>query len=296
MTIKIQQQIEGLLQDGFVLVDETQVRWYLEKVWYHRLFPYFRDSNKDIQKVISLYIFDKRLRLLVLDMLEVIENAIKGIVIHHIWSQFEDNEPRYQNAFLYEENYSDNRLMFIKDKIEDRKKNDITIKTYYKYNPNSSLPDYLFFDKLTFGELVKILKEMRPDYQKVISAYFWINSEIFMGWIFCLKYLRNLCSHYEYLYNRKMTFHLKSKVINEGIWNQNSFLSYFALLSLFNKILIPNFHRTIKVLELIKKFDMKSEALWLQTKNLPSELESEAWEVLVNSLYIKYIKKSNKSW
>lgn len=74
--------------------------------------------------------------------------------------------------------------------------------------------------------------------------------------IFSLKYFRNLCSHYENIFNKKMTISIRSRLIKEHIGNQNTFIAYFAILSVFNKLLIPNFDRRYKVIELMKKFNI----------------------------------------
>lgn len=293
MNSKIQEQIQLLQDKWFTITDQEKVLWYLEKVWYHRLSPYFKNASGDIERVIGLYIFDKRLRLLILDMLEVMENAIKSIMINYIGSLF-DNKNRYLDIKLYEDKYIAERLGFIGNKTVERKANDATVKNYFSRNPQSEiLPDYIFFDKLTFGELIKIYRDLKIEYKKIISEYFWINVRIFENRIFSLKYLRNLCSHYENVFNKTMITNIKSEMIEEMFGNVNRFIWYFALLSVFNKVLIPNFNRYSKIIELMTKFSITSEEIWLQTKNLPSELESEAREVLVDSLYTKYIKKSN---
>ena len=303
MNKKIERQLKKLEDMWFAIPDQEKTLWYLEKVGYHRLSPYFKISDTNIDKAISYYIFDKRLRFLILDMLEVIENAIKSIIINYIWESFSHND-RYMNKELYqdstiinrqwiEENIAEKRLEFIHKKIEEWKSTDRKVKDFFIYNATSKLPDYIFFDKLTFWELVKTYKDLKLEHKKTIAEYFWINGMIFEDWIYSLKYLRNLCSHYENIFNKKMTISIRSELILELIWNQNTFISYFCILSVFNKLLIPNFDWWKKVIELMQKFSISSEQIWLDKKNLPSELESEAWEVLVNKVYTKHIIKSN---
>ena len=290
---KIEQQLQLLKERWFEITDQEKILWYLEKVGYHRLAPYFRNANGNIDRVISFYLFDKRLRLLSLDMLEVIENAIKSIIINYIFPDPKENN-RYINSDIYISETYDERIKFIKYKTAERKVVDPIVKRFFKNNPKEKyLPDYIFFEKLTFGEIRQIFKDLKIEYKKEISDYFWINGFMFEDWIFALKYFRNLCSHYENIFNKTMTISIRSKIIATELWTQNTFIAYFALLSVFNKLLIPNFDRQNKVIELMKKFRISTIDIWDKQKNLPSELESEAWEVLVNSLYEKHIKKSN---
>lgn len=293
MNKKIQEQIQMLQDKWFVITDQEKVLGYLEKVGYHKLLPYFKDANGDIDKVISYYIFDKRLRFLILDMLEVIENALKSVCINYIWESFSQKD-RYVDTVLYREECVVNRIKFIENKILEWRINDTKVKNYFSAHfDEKTLPDYIFFDKLTFWELIKIYKDFNLEHQKTIAWYFGINGMLFTDWMYSLKYLRNLCSHYENVFNKTMTFSVGSRTILQLIESQNTFVSYFCLLSVFNKLLIPNFGRAQKVIELIQKFSIAPWQIWFNKKNLPSELESEAWEVLVDKVYSKHIIKSN---
>lgn len=292
MNSKVSQQLSLLQKRWFTCDDEEKVRWYMEKVWYHRLSFYFKNAPQDIERVIGLYIFDKRLRLLILDMLEVIENALKSVMVNYIWKSFWYKH-RYVNKNIYKQESSDKRLSFVFAKIVELKEKDPIIKYFFwKHDKETEIPDYLFFDKLTFGELLKIFEDLNFDYQKEIASYFWIVPTLFIARMKCLHYLRNLCSHYENIFNRKMTFAIRAEKIEELFWVNNMFISYFAILSLFNKLLIENYNRPNKIIELMGKFWISFMDFW-RKENLPSELESEAWKVLVQSLYGKYVKKSN---
>jgi len=287
MNPKIQKQFEKI-KNRFAIEDEQKVLWYLEKVWYHRLSFYFK-NNTDFEKIISDYIFDKILRHLVLDMLEIIENTLKCVIVNEIWVLFE-NKARYLDRDIYNPDFVDERLQFIYHKMIERKKSDLIVKNFLeKQSKNEELSDNIFFDKLTFGELIKVFRDMKTGYKTKVSKYFGISLKIFDNRIFALKYLRNLCSHHENIFNKKMTIHLMWYEITKLCWNTNSFLSYFAILCVFNKLLIPNYKRKEKVIDKMDKYNI-SFANFTQKENLPSELESEAWEVLVNLLYTKYIK------
>jgi len=41
------------------------------------------------------------------------------------------------------------------------------------------------------------------------------------------------------------------------------------------------------------QYNIKLSDFWQKKETFPNELESEAWKVLVNPLYEKYVKKSN---
>jgi len=292
MNKNIEEQL-STIKERFTVKDEDKILWYLEKVGYHRLSFYFK-NNTSTEQIISEYIFDKILRHLVLDMLEILENSLKCVVVNEIWEMFQDKF-WYMNRNIYKSEVVDGRLAFIYKKIDERKEKDATIKDFFEKNGDwAQIPDSLFFDKLTFGELIKVLRDMYFDYFKKVAQYFGIAPTIFDNRIFSLKYLRNLASHHENIYNKNMVIRLLGDKIQEFCGNRNSFLAYFAVLSVFNKLLIENYKWADKVFEKMEKYNISLEKIW-QKENLPSELESEAWEVLVNKVYTKYVKKASFS-
>lgn len=82
-------------------------------------------------------------------MLEVIENAIKSIIINYLSTDVSD-KIRYTKKDIYNQESISTRLEFIKNKIIERKTNDPLVKSYFEQNQTEDLPDYIFFDKLTF--------------------------------------------------------------------------------------------------------------------------------------------------
>src|SRR5690554_3957501 len=100
------EQLELLKSRGMVVTDEAAALDYLERVGYYRLSAYwypFRDfqvqqdpvtgqlvtarqdhfqANTQFVDAVHLYLFDKKLRLLVLDALERIEVAIRVDIAH----------------------------------------------------------------------------------------------------------------------------------------------------------------------------------------------------------------------
>ncbi len=295
METRIQNDLKMFQDRGLVIHDMDKILWYLKKVGYHRLSAYFEVSWWDSELLISYYIFDKRLRLLILDMLEVVENALKSVMYYHLGENFKTNH-WYLMEGIYIDTYWEQRMAFIDQKTEEFKKNDISTKNYFnKFPIEKYLPDYLFFDKLTFWELIKTFQDLQIAYQKQVTNYYGVNVKVFYNWITALKHLRNLCSHYEYVFNRTMTFTVMGYGIKDSLWSVNSFISYLMILSIFQKILIPSYNRSSKICDLMVKFNISLEQIWYKKENLPSKHTSfdiEAREVLVNIVYSKNVKNA----
>ncbi len=297
MNNRIQEDMQKLKDTGLIIHDEAKILWYLQKVWYYRLFPYMKHCDKDCEMLIKHYLFDKKLRLLIVDILEVIENSLKSVIYYYLWEEMA-NHTWYTLADAYIPTYVAGRLEFVNKKTEDLKNLDVNAKGYFLSNPNESyLPDYMFFDKLTFGELIKCYQDMKLEYKKQVSSYYGINVLVFDNWITTLLYLRNLCSHYEPIFARTMTFGIKAHDINKLIWNNNTCIAYLVLLSVMQKLLIPPYKWDLKLCEKMVEFSIPLEYLWYQ-KNSPSKHTSfdiEAWRVLVDTVYTKNIKNARLS-
>ena len=92
--LSISEQIAKLKQRGLTFHDEQKAAHYLSNISYYRLRAYtypFQD-NKDpdhsfikeisFEDIVDLYVFDRRLRLLVLNAIEKIEVALRTKIIY----------------------------------------------------------------------------------------------------------------------------------------------------------------------------------------------------------------------
>jgi len=231
--------------------------------------------------------FDRELRILNLELLEKIELNFKKYLIIF----FEENW-WFKNDKLYILKYLETVLKFIKDKEEYLLSYDNDIKRDFLKNKKISV--FIFIEKLTFWETLKLFRALITKYKKNITKNYWINVFIFSSWIYSLKYLRNLCSHSENIFNRKMVYKLEWTEIIDFFWFNNSYISYFFILSILEKNILSTNIWQKKVLKLLENNKISIEEISLNKKMAPPvSLKSEAWEALVNLLYKKMIKKSN---
>ena len=91
LPLTVDQQIELLKQKKLIITDESQARYWLSHVSYYRLKHYtfsFKDINDNnnfipnttFEQVINLYLFDRKLKLIIFDGLETIEVAFKTMI------------------------------------------------------------------------------------------------------------------------------------------------------------------------------------------------------------------------
>lgn len=283
----------------FIINDEEKIIWYLEKVGFYRLrkyFNFFEDKNIDFQIVINLYLFDKNLRNLNLNIIESIEIYIKNIFILTFWNNYLD-ESIYSEKIITVKNkeliIKENRIKFINDKILYLIQNDSEVaKILEEYK---ILNAEVFINKLTFWEIIRFIQDLDENNKRIISRIIWIKIILLENWLDCLVYLRNICSHWENVFNKEMLKSIKWYDITDLFWaeNKNNYISYFAIISIFRESLIPNYKWEEKIFKKMKQYNINLIDFWQKKETFPNELDSEAWKVLVNPLYKKYVKKSN---
>jgi len=285
----IEEKLDFIKSKWFIINNEEEIKAYLEKICLFKLRKYFRnfkwEENIDFREVINHYLFDQELRSLNLEILEHLENSLKVQMVKVIWED-------YLNKEIYNPKYVDNRINFIETKLKYFRQKDTDIK---QLNKNKEVSCDIFIDKLTFWELIKIYRDLKVDYKYQINKFYNFRIiNIFESWIFWLRFLRNLSSHWENIFNRSFEYSIKwDKILYLlNLKKNNNYISYLLILWIFIKMFNLDIKLYSKILELKYKYKIKDK------KNNSPYLEhlskdKEAWWVLVNSLYDFYVKKSN---
>ncbi|MGA9582702.1 MAG: Abi family protein [Allosphingosinicella sp.] len=160
---------------------------------------------------VDLYIFDKKLRLHLLDALERIEVAIRVALAHtvglrstwahHLIEHLDPNRARNQvggrsaayDKWLKRANYA-----------EDNSKAGWV--TEYKLTYSSPLPLWMAVELWDFGLLSRFLALARaPDRMTIARKFFAPNPAVLESWIRSLAHVRNLCAHHSRVWNNRMT-------------------------------------------------------------------------------------------
>ncbi len=293
---KLDRDLFWIKKKGFNIVDESKLKGYLHQVWIHRLRRYFNTVESyewtDFQKIIDSYVFDKEIRFLNLQMIEMIETYLKNLFNLYLWNPLNQNIYKNRHSKKDEKNKLNKRLIYNEQKIIRLKYDDIECHDNY-YN-NWILSSNLFYDNLTFWELISIFYDLNRDYQYKIAWEFNIPLDNFKSWVSGLGYLRNLSSHWKNVFNKKMTKSLKGRKLVEVFWtDQNSsYISYFFILDIFATKINPDYKWKDKVFWKMEKYWITfTDFAW--KKEIPHiEHESgdpEAWEILVSELYKKYL-------
>jgi abortive infection bacteriophage resistance protein len=219
------QHLELLKKRGLIIANPERVIHYLKFIGYYRLSGYglpfqIRDENlatsahifkpgTTFEMILDLCIFDRELRLLVMDAVERIEVAVRASISNCMCQKYGPHwfveQARFHPSFDYNQFTSE-----LKDELkldgngELPKTKDVFLRHYYeKYNYPEHPPCWMVSEILTIGKWSILYKYIRPrEDQAAIAENFNLHYKIFASWLHSITYLRNLCAHHSRLWNR----------------------------------------------------------------------------------------------
>lgn len=248
--LTIKEQIEKLKDKNIYLGNRAKLKKILNKINFQRIMAYrvhFLDNNNKIKNgtkfkdIYRLHEFDKELRDITMPILESIELTLRrqlafAIGNEGIHAYLNNNifiNPFRQAEFLL---VIDKHMKIAKDP-KNKKGRNIVIHHINKYS--DPLPIYKVVEVLTFGELSRLFENLRPknkneinnikDKIKIIYQNFnhgskKANHEQLTSWIRELVEVRNICAHYDMLWNyrKQLSFLRGDRAWMNGVISVNS--------------------------------------------------------------------------
>lgn len=251
-------QLDQLVERGLLVTDKAKALHYLERIGYYRLsgywFPFrersdiccpllatdgkkFKRGNTNrlvlddfktgasFQNAVDLYVFDKKLRLLVMDALERIEIGLRVDISHFLGKKdcfaylkpdlfFED----FSTKLDEKTGLSDHHQWLSKQAtLVSRSKEEFIKHNKVKYG--FPLPIWVICEVWDFGTLSTLFAGMKEaDQDAIASKYGVSNGRIFASWLRSLNYLRNVCAHHSRLWNRNIIDQPKLPKVGEVSW------------------------------------------------------------------------------
>lgn len=210
--LTIEEQIALLKKRGLVVRDEARLAYYLRNISYYHLSIYFKHfqrndvffSGTDFEDVLKIYVFDNKLRLLLLEVLERIEKSFKCRMAYELSISRNDSHCYLDKELFLNENLSAEMSRLVSDEVY--KSREASIIHYREAYEDPELPPiWMVMEILSFGQCVKIGKALNRDYKNKISRTYGEDEQFVMSWMHCLSVLRNSCAHHSRLWNRDLT-------------------------------------------------------------------------------------------
>ncbi|WP_332699221.1 Abi family protein [Halalkalibacter lacteus] len=210
---------------------------FLQRVNYYRLSAYaltFKDplntdqymGHSSFNKLTSLYEFDRRLRHLLLGVLETIEIAFRTHISYEIAHKLGPLGYKDKENFI-DEKYHRDFLVELETIISRSRKGELFIEHHFKkYDGN--LPIWAAIEVTPFGFISKLYRNLNEDVKKHIAkTYYNIPYRYLESWLQSLSNVRNVCAHYGRLYNKKLIF--KPRLFREEMRQIDNRMTYAAI-------------------------------------------------------------------
>jgi len=214
--VSIPDQIQKLKDRGLSFSNEVKACHYLSNISFYRLRAYtypFQDNTDpnhpfkqkiSFEEIISLYVFDRKLRLLIFDAIEKIEIALRTQIIYHYSLNYGSHwhiDPRhYRDAMRFANQITDLQK-------EINRGAETFIEHYHQtYTSPTEPPCWMSLEVSSMGLLSRIYQNLaKTQEKKDVSHHFGIKDiNIFENWLFCFCSLRNICAHHGRVWNRRL--------------------------------------------------------------------------------------------
>lgn len=285
--LDIQGQCDVLEKRGLIIPDTHRIVNHLENIGYYRLSAYMLPykivgknefkSGTTWDNVYDLYVFDRKLRLLLFDTIERIEVGVRSQIIYHLslkyGSHWHDNKDIFRPIQKYKKHDKNRYTIDVYDKIQDHIRSimqsnstEVFIKHYKsKYKEPQNPPCWMSVETLYFRHLSLICEGLKDkDDLKKLAAHFGIKKiEIFNSWLHTINFVRNICAHHSRLWNRELNIIpaklLKPDVNKKWISNietiQSSRIYYIlCIINYFLQTINPSFKLKDKLKLLFDEF------------------------------------------
>ena len=208
-----EESIEILKSRGLIVSDENKARHYLSHIGYYRLSAYMYPllcmpkeqhifkEGASFDKIMMLYRFDKKLRMLLFNEIEKIEVAIRSLIVNIGCSMSKD--PFWITDFNNFANKTrfDKTVHLIDEELKHTKEEFISHfkKTYSNQYP----PAWMLMEILPFGVVTNIYANIKDNkIKKRISQSFGLQVAPFESWLTIVAVTRNSCGHHARIWNR----------------------------------------------------------------------------------------------
>lgn len=203
-------QLAQLEARGLVIDDKPRALRWLQRVSYFRLSAYFLpfakndvfESGTQFDQISDLYIFDRKLRLLLLEAIERIEVALRTAItyeIAHAYGPFGHADARNFASWF------DHRKFMDELTVEERRAKETFVHHFRtKYTAEPHLPVWMATELLSFGTISQLYQVLAPAIKQRIAAEYAIQDVILSSWLHSLSYIRNVCAHHKRLWNREL--------------------------------------------------------------------------------------------
>jgi abortive infection bacteriophage resistance protein len=224
--LSVEDQLDKLIKRGLIVHDQEEAKHYLHQIGYYRLCGYTlpfqkggdgRDRHEfrepvEFSVILDRYVFDRKLRLLLLDAIERIEVSFRAALSNSIAQRHTPHW--YQNPALFQPGYKhpdlirelQRQIVHNAATAEREAQRDVHIRHYYNtYNDPDMPPSWMVFETISFGTISRIFEGLYKSETTQICTPLRVNHDTLSSWMHAISYVRNLCAHHKRVWNKTLT-------------------------------------------------------------------------------------------
>ncbi|RHJ35028.1 Abi family protein [Bifidobacterium pseudocatenulatum] len=214
--LTIQEQRERLQERGLDLcgIADVDVDSFLASNNYYRISGYWltffdRSAGRFIRgariaDIMDIMAFDSTLRRLVSSMIEPLEIKLRTVFAYHM-SHMQGPEA-YRNPRLFRNERAFSRSQEEIDRAIRNGQRAMVPCVVHNMRKYGRLPVWALVEVLSFGVVSKMYGNLADrSLSRAIASEFHASATLLKSWMEYLVYIRNICAHYDRLYNRIFT-------------------------------------------------------------------------------------------
>lgn len=174
--------------------------------------PYFKRETP-FEFVWSLYVFDWKLRLLLMDAIEHFEIALRCFIVQVLITESQNNTPHMDLSLMpgmmkynkragktqHEEWLENLRRLYNSPGVHDPRLEQC--KSVHNISQVEQLPIWILMELASFGSIKKLYESMRPDIQDKVATLMGVPTPFLTSTITLFNQVRNRCAHHKRVWN-----------------------------------------------------------------------------------------------
>lgn len=209
--------VEKLISQNLIVPDNDLAIQYITFIGHYRLKGYWFQLIDPVTKqfrqgttfdmIKERYEFDREIRALILEAVERLEVAIRGVLCNFLGLKYSPHWYLKTELFKPIGKFGIGQMLSKIESEVDRSKGKRFIEAYYKKYDNPYLPPcWAMSECVSLGMWSRIYKILRNNTdKKAISSKFGVAQvEVFESWLHTLTVLRNMAAHHDQFLNQKL--------------------------------------------------------------------------------------------
>lgn len=208
------EQIDLLIERGMLVKDRDRAKRYLAHLNYYRLAAYWLPFEQDhpthqfkpgtdFDLILEHYIFDRELRLLVMDAIERVEVSLRTRWAYHLAHTYGPHAHLQRDLFKPTWNHAEH-INNLKETVS--RSSELFVKHFSKYEEELP-PLWVICEIMTLGQLSKWYANLQKSRDRNAIAHVYNLDEVNLtSFLHHLSIVRNTCAHHARLWNRSFPF------------------------------------------------------------------------------------------